>query len=229
MCMCISFRPAVGHVEASGAYNGIAEQQEPQECEEQEAIVLVNLPTDNSCPSLTKDISSSTSSLEVPEGALHPAVATGDLGKVVELKGGYNLTDKEKYFCLKNHFVPPSGYTFPTHIMNGQSRSFQASWLKRYNGLVYSESEDGGYCKFCVLFAKCDSKVKELGILVSRPFRNFKKSSETLNDHFNDTGRSGGKKYHQYAMQLSSVLEDHSLSIDTQLISDQEKRIRKII
>ena len=43
------------------------------------------------------------------------------------------------------------------------------------------------------------------------------------------TGRSGGKKYHQYAvqdaMQLSSVLEDHSLSIDTQLISYQEKQI----
>ena len=50
MCMCISFRPAVGHVEASGAqrnpklhdgHNGIAEQQEPQECEEQEAIVQI--------------------------------------------------------------------------------------------------------------------------------------------------------------------------------------------
>ena len=25
--------------------------------------------------------------------------------------------------------------------MNGQSRSFQASWLERYNGLVYFESE----------------------------------------------------------------------------------------
>ena len=60
---------------------------------------------------------------------------------------------------------------------------------------MYPESEDGGYCKFCVLFAECDSKVKELGILVSRPF--------------------------------SSVLEDHSLSIDTQLISDQEKWIRE--
>ena len=115
--------------------------------------------------------------------------------------------------------------------MNGQSRSFQASWLERYNGLVYSESEDEGYCKFCVLFAKCDSKVKELGILVSRPFRNFKKSSELLHDHFNDTGKSGGKKYHQYAvqdaMQLSSVGEGHHTSIDTQLISDQEKRIRE--
>ena len=50
MCMCISFRPAVGHVEASGAqrnpklydgHNGIAEQQELQECEEQEAIVQI--------------------------------------------------------------------------------------------------------------------------------------------------------------------------------------------
>eukprot|EP00731_Ephydatia_muelleri_P018054 Em0011g94a len=34
--------------------------------------------------------------------------------------------------------------------MNGKSRSFQASWLERYNRLVYSESEDGGYCKFCI-------------------------------------------------------------------------------
>ena len=96
---------------------------------------------------------------------------------------------------------------------------------------MYSESEDGGYCKFCIFFAKCDSKVKELGILVSRPFRNFKKSSELLHDHFHDTGKSGGKKYHQYAvqgaMQLSSVVEGHRTSIDTQLISDQEKRIRE--
>ena len=48
--MCISFRPVVGHVEALGAqrnpklhdgHNGIAEQQEPQECEEQETIVQI--------------------------------------------------------------------------------------------------------------------------------------------------------------------------------------------
>ena len=304
MCICMSFRSAVDHGDASGAHNGvtlITEQQEPQQCEEQDTIVPVDLPNEedsspsqcltkgiisltsslevperalhpevatgdpveassayngvalitegyhssvkstivpvdlpneDSCPSqcLKKGLSSSTSSLEVSEGARHPAVATGDLGKVLELKRGYNLTDNEKYFCLKNHFVPPNGYTFPSRIMNGQSRSFQASWLERYNGLVYSESEDGGYCKFCVLFAKCDSKVKELGILVSRPFRNFKKSSELLHDHFNDIGKSGGKKCHQYAvqdaMQLLSVVEGYS--IDTQLISDQaEKRIRE--
>ena len=29
---------------------------------------------------------------------------------------------------------------------------FQRKWLDEYNGLVYSVSDDGGYCKFCVLF-----------------------------------------------------------------------------
>ena len=44
---------------------------------------------EDSCPSqcLTKGILSLTSSLEVPEGALHPAVATGD---PVEASGAHN-------------------------------------------------------------------------------------------------------------------------------------------
>ena len=39
MCICMSFRSAVGNGEASGAHNGvmlITEQQEPQQCEEQD-------------------------------------------------------------------------------------------------------------------------------------------------------------------------------------------------
>ena len=127
-------------VEASGAHNGVAlvtGGYHSSVKSMQDTIVPVDLPNEDSCPNqcLKKGLSSSTSSLEVSEGALHPAVATGDLGKVVELKRGYNLiiTDNEKYFCLMNHFVPPNGYTFPSRIMNGQSRSFQASWLERYN------------------------------------------------------------------------------------------------
>jgi hypothetical protein len=74
----------VGHGEASGAHNGvtlITEQQEPQQCEEQDTIVPVDLGhLDNEedlCPSqcLTKEII-------VPEGALHPAVATALLKKI---------------------------------------------------------------------------------------------------------------------------------------------------
>ena len=35
---------------------------------------------------------------------------------------------------------------FPKTKQNNRMRSFQASWLKTYPWLVYSESEDGGYC-----------------------------------------------------------------------------------
>ena len=52
---------------------------------------LRHLPNEKvSCPSqcLTKGILSLTSSLEVPEGALHPAVATGD---PAEASGAHNI------------------------------------------------------------------------------------------------------------------------------------------
>ena len=88
-----ALHPAVATVEATGAHNGVAliiEQQEPQQCEELDAIVpwiFFHLPNDeDSCPSrcLTKGILSLTSSLDVPEGALHPAIAT------VEATGAHN-------------------------------------------------------------------------------------------------------------------------------------------
>lgn len=46
---------------------------------------------------------------------------------------------------------------------------------RQVGGLVYSESKEGGYCKYCVLFATCEGSVKELGVLVNQPLTNFKK------------------------------------------------------
>ena len=58
-------------------------------------------------------------------------------------------------------------------------------WLNtKYNGLIYSKSQDGGYCLFCMLFGQCEPSVKELGILVNRPLTNFKNAIEKLNEHF---------------------------------------------
>lgn len=56
----------------------------------------------------------------------------------------------------------------------------------QHNGLVYSESDDGGYCKYCVLFGKCGPTVKELGVLVNRPLIDFKRATEKLTDHFHN-------------------------------------------
>ena len=99
----------------------------------------------------------------------HPAISSCDFGRVVELKANHSYDD-EKYALLKHCFVPSSSYTFPTTVISGHHRSFQHSWLSRYNGLCYSVRENDGYCKFCVLFAKCGlhPSVHEGQILTTR-------------------------------------------------------------
>ena len=122
--------------------------------------------------------------------------------RVVQLKALRKLTDNEKLVLLKQHFVPSRNYKFPTRSFHGHCRHFQQRWLEQYNGLVYSESEDGGYCKFCVLFGKCGPTAKELGVLVNRPLTNFRKATEKLGEHFHCLK---GKKYHQAALEAATA------------------------
>ena len=106
---------------------------------------------------------------------MHPAVSSGDFDRVVHLKAERELTDSEKFYLLNHHFVPRIGYQFPSHTFGKQSRRFQKQWLSNYNGLVYSEVADGGYCKYCVLFAQCEASFHEFDTLVNRPLTNLKK------------------------------------------------------
>ena len=127
----------------------------------------------------------------------HSAVESGDINRVLLLKQQRSPTDQEKLSVLEHSFVPPPGYHFPTRIISGCKRHFQNSWLSKYNGLVYSESTDGGFCKFCVLFGKGGPRVKELGVLVNKPLTNFKKATEKLDDHFH------GTLFHKSAMEAA--------------------------
>ena len=112
------------------------------------------------------------------------AVKSGDLACIVNLKEQRPLTGQEKLYVLDHSFMPHSRYNFPSRTINGCKRHFQSKWLSTYNGLVYSESTNGGYCKYCVLFARYSPKLTELGVFVSKPFTNFKKATEKLNQHF---------------------------------------------
>lgn len=152
---------------------------------------------------------------------MHSAVESGDLNKVLQLK--QSLTDQEKLFLLEHSFVPCPGYNFPTRIISGCKRHFQDNWLLKYNGLVYSESANGGFCKYCVLFGKCDPRVKELGVLVNKPLINFKKATEKLDEHFHR------KQFHKLAvedaMMFSKIQKNKALSIDQQLSTLRRERI----
>lgn len=92
--------------------------------------------------------------------ASYPAVCSGDFGKVVRLKStNHRFTNKEKFALLKHCFLPSLSYIFPEREISGRQRAFQHSW---YNGLCYLVSDNGGYCKVCVLFASI-ALVKVLG------------------------------------------------------------------
>ena len=87
--------------------------------------------------------------------SLSVAVKSGDLASIVNLKEQLHLTDQEKFYVLDHSFMPHSGYNCPSHTINECKRHLQRRWLSTYNGFVYSESTNGGYCKYCVLFARC--------------------------------------------------------------------------
>lgn len=139
---------------------------------------------------------------------------------VVALKANRKLTDHEKFVLLTNHFVPHRNYKFPSRLVGGLHRHFQWIWLGKYNGHVYSESEDGGYCKFCVLFARSGPTL-ELGVLVNRPLINFKRATQKLSDHFHN------KKFHKAAVQevesFSAVMKDPSIGVDHRLSSHRSR------
>lgn len=151
---------------------------------------------------------------------LHVAVSSGDFGQVAILKTERKLTDHEKFALLSRHFVPHRTYKFPTRNVGGRDRAFQQSWLDKYNGLVYSESQNGGYCMYCVLFAREGGRIT-LGALVNSPLIDFKRATEKLAIHFS-------KKFHieslQTAESFTAMMRKPDLSIDRRLSSERSKR-----
>ena len=133
-------------------------------------------------------------------------IKSGDLAKVIAIKQHRPLTDQEKFYMLEHSFSPPSGYSFPCQIINGVKRHFQHRWLSKYNGLVYSKSTDGGYCKYCALFAICGTNIAEFGVLVNKPFTNFKKASDKLDQHF------FGKQFHTDTVQTAMMFKKVQLN-----------------
>ena len=119
----------------------------------------------------------------------HAAVSSGDFGQVALLKTERKLTDQEKFALISNHFVPSRAYKFPSRVVGSHSRTFQHNWLDKFNGLVYSELQNGGYYMYCVLFAKEGGRSNTLGALVNTPLIDFKRATEKLNIHF-------AKKFH---------------------------------
>ena len=81
---------------------------------------------------------------------------------------------------------------------------FQSSWLDQYNWLVYSASDTGGYCKFCVMVPPKTSRLSN-AVLVNRLFQNLQKAKgkEGVLD------RHGQQDYHKSYVTESDTESDN--------------------
>ena len=87
------------------------------------------------------------------------------------------IKEDEKIELMKKHFRPDQNFKFPLRQYKSRNLRFVFSWLKDFPWLVYSKAKDGGYCLPCVLFArKPDGRGCTFGVLVERPFTEFRKA-----------------------------------------------------
>ena len=74
----------------------------------------------------------------------------------------------------------------------------------------------------------------QLGVLVQKPFTNFKKASEILGEHSHGADKaSKGRKSHQAAVEAAmsflAVMENRTLAVDTQLSSIRRELLVKTV
>lgn len=147
---------------------------------------------------------------------------TNDISLFVNRK----LNENEKLQVLENTWVPQKNYAFPL-LDKFQDRKlrFRSQWLEEFHWLVYSEKEEGAYCKFCVVFAHSGGIGSQpLGQLVKCKFDNWKKAKEILRQH-------GESKYHIdsviVAENFLKVAKNEVPAITEKLNHDRAEKIKK--
>ena len=59
-------------------------------------------------------------------GKINPVIQSGNFGQIVKLKAQRSLTEDEKYYLMKHHFVPSKRYNFPAHGYGDRRGTFKA-------------------------------------------------------------------------------------------------------
>jgi len=95
-----------------------------------------------------------------------------------------SLSDDRKLELLKNSWTPPRAYNFPKTQFYGKNRAFSSEWLTQFPWLVYSEAQDGAFCRFCVLFGHLTGKNSDrLDKLYKSPLKNWVSASTKFKEH----------------------------------------------
>lgn len=119
-------------------------------------------------------------------------------------------------------------FTFAVNLYLRNLR-FQLSWLHNFNWLSYSKEVDAAFCKHCVLYAPETAGAQLLKNLVKIPFRNWKKSLDTFNQHQNSDYHKKSVIDSESALLIAEKKQDDvSLQIDHQR-KEELKKLRKYL
>jgi hypothetical protein len=135
---------------------------------------------------------------------------------------------RTKEQCLQayeHHFCPTKLFNFPKTLEFGKHRSFQLSWLERFKWLVYSPSQDGAYCKACVLFGQqsCEKNAQKLDKLVKSPIKFWTTACQKFRDH--ETKSQVHRTSLLRANEFIKVMKNQTMSVDQQLSSAVAEQI----
>lgn len=131
---------------------------------------------------------------------------TNDIGFYEERK----CTDDEKYYLLKNRWMPEENYNFP--VSSIRNLKFQRSWLLEFPWLVYSIKHDAAFCQYCYFFAPRDVGKGSNATpknLVTIPFRRWKDAKDVMRYHQT-------LKYHKDSM----IFGEHFIEVREKKIVD---------
>lgn len=176
---------------------------------------------------ISAPVASETSTLVHPPSDLDQRACEAFHPKDIGLYLNKRLQDEERCRLVDTFWQPSINYKFPL-LEQFQKRKlkFQYSWFMKYPWLVYSEKEQGAFCRYCVLFSKHGAGVnsQELGQLVKIKFTNWIKANEIFKHH-------GETNYHTACIvdfkNLKRTLEDKSLQVANQVDSARNESITK--
>ena len=118
-------------------------------CSESEVSDGISDSISEECPSPARQ---QPTSLPVPsEGS---SASPLDIGVVIK-SGTLRSFDKSMKLKLIKQ-APDAKFNYPSKFMHGCNRRSKPEWAQSHSWLQYSPSDDGVYCKACVLFTPAD-------------------------------------------------------------------------
>lgn len=153
------------------------------------------------------------------------------------------LTQNEIHdiLILNTIWIPDVNYNFPVKtFIVGKNKTtkhlkFQYQWFARFPWLVYSDIDNGAYCKYCVAFSKnyAGNNNQKLGSLVNKIISYFTKKYDNWRHALEYFKNHSQLEYHKKCILDSenflNIIKNPTLSVDKQIDIGRKKKYYKIV